>query len=55
MRPFRVPASRFRVVRELGRGGMGAVDLVWDAQRGEEVARKRCAIRPSKKAEQADQ
>ena len=34
-------APRFSVVRELGRGGMGAVLLVADAERGEQVALKR--------------
>lgn len=33
--------ARLRPVRELGRGGMGAVELVWDAVREENVARKR--------------
>jgi aminoglycoside phosphotransferase (APT) family kinase protein len=32
---------RYRTIRELGRGGMGSVDLVYDAEREEEVARKR--------------
>ncbi|MCB9595359.1 MAG: serine/threonine-protein kinase PknK [Sandaracinaceae bacterium] len=35
---------RFRLVRELGQGGMGSVDLVWDDRRQEEVARKRCRV-----------
>lgn len=34
-------AERFSFVRELGRGGMGAVQLVIDAERGERVALKR--------------
>jgi serine/threonine protein kinase len=34
--------ERFRFVRELGAGGMGAADLVYDAIREETVARKRC-------------
>jgi serine/threonine protein kinase len=33
--------ARYRFVRELGRGGMGAVELVFDAVRGQEIARKR--------------
>ena len=33
--------GRYRFVRELGRGGMGAVELVFDAVRGQEIARKR--------------
>src|SRR5262245_12025718 len=33
--------ARYRVVRPLGRGAMGSVDLVYDTSYGREVARKR--------------
>jgi len=38
-----VPSSalRYRTLGEIGRGGMGSVELVWDEERQEEVARKR--------------
>jgi len=35
------PEPRYRFIRHLGRGGMGVVDLVYDAVRDEQVARKR--------------
>src|SRR5262249_49594862 len=34
-------ASRFKIIRLLGRGGEGSVDLVYDAVRGQDVALKR--------------
>ena len=45
------PAPRYVLVRPLGQGGMGHVDLVQDRVRGELVARKRILaanMRPKK-------
>lgn len=39
-----IGGSRYRFVRRLGRGGMGAVELVDDLERGERVARKRALV-----------
>jgi len=38
------PVERFRHIRELARGGMGVVSLVFDEARQEEVARKRILL-----------